>query len=254
MLNYKTYIQDKELPWVVFVHGAGGNVQTWRRQINEFREHFNLLTIELRDHGDSALPSHHKYSFDIIIEDLKEVLDHEGITKAHFVTFSFGSVFTLYFSLKYPGYVDKIVNAGGVFWISAPLRIITYIVRFLSPFLPYRLIYQVFSYILMPYARHQASRRVYWLQAKKIKQDAYLRWLGMQHEFFKVLRKFKKQHFHFPILIVMGSEDYTFLNAARAFADRTASASLSLIPMTSHTCHMERPDLFNSLAIDFLRK
>ena len=39
--------------WVVFVHGAGGSSSIWYKQVRDFREHFNVLLIDLRGHPAS---------------------------------------------------------------------------------------------------------------------------------------------------------------------------------------------------------
>ena len=48
MLQYRTYAAGPERAWVVFVHGAGGSSSIWYKQIRDFREHFNVLLIDLR--------------------------------------------------------------------------------------------------------------------------------------------------------------------------------------------------------------
>ena len=42
-----------EKKWLVFIHGAGGSIATWNRQIDSLAPHFNLLLVDLRDHGQS---------------------------------------------------------------------------------------------------------------------------------------------------------------------------------------------------------
>ena len=53
MLYYKKYELSPEKDWVVFVHGAGGSSSIWYRQIRAFRQHFNVLLLDLRGHGNS---------------------------------------------------------------------------------------------------------------------------------------------------------------------------------------------------------
>ena len=79
---------------VVFVHGAGGSIRTWKFQIDAFAPHFRLLLIDLRDHGYSKdiLPEFPAYDFDIVAKDILVLTDHLGIEKAHFMSLSIGSV------------------------------------------------------------------------------------------------------------------------------------------------------------------
>ena len=82
------------MPWLVFVHGAGGSIRTWKFQIDAFAPALSLLLIDLRDHGYSKdiLPEFPAYDFDIVAKDILVLTDHLGIEKAHFMSLSIGSV------------------------------------------------------------------------------------------------------------------------------------------------------------------
>ena len=86
MLHYTKYQnKKKELPWLTFIHGAGGSSSIWHKQIRFFSKFFNLLLIDLRGHGNSKgltlNPFQSKYTFDVITDDIIKVLDHEKILK-----------------------------------------------------------------------------------------------------------------------------------------------------------------------------
>ncbi|EKB18825.1 hypothetical protein HMPREF1168_02599 [Aeromonas veronii AMC34] len=51
MLYHKTFELGPERDWVVFVHGAGGSSSIWFKQLRAYREHFNVLLLDLRGHG-----------------------------------------------------------------------------------------------------------------------------------------------------------------------------------------------------------
>lgn len=53
LLHYKTYEVGNEALWVIFVHGAGGGIPQWIKQIREFRKEHNVLLVDLRGHGQS---------------------------------------------------------------------------------------------------------------------------------------------------------------------------------------------------------
>ena len=96
MLHYITYKHKVSTVWVTFVHGAGGSSSIWFKQIREFRKHFNVLLLDLRGHGNSK-PNlknvfDEKYTFDVITNDIVEVIDFENIKKSHFVGISLGTI------------------------------------------------------------------------------------------------------------------------------------------------------------------
>ncbi len=51
MLYHKTFELGPDRDWVVFVHGAGGSSSIWFKQLRAYREHFNVLLLDLRGHA-----------------------------------------------------------------------------------------------------------------------------------------------------------------------------------------------------------
>lgn len=239
---------------MVFLHGAGGNLATWKHQIAVFKPYFNLLLLDLRDHGQSKelVPDFPAYTFQIIRADIRAVLDQVGIQKAHFVTLSFGSVLVQDFQSHYPDRVDRIVMAGGIFDCNAFSKACVHLARFFNVFLPYKVMYRLFSYLLMPFRRNQLARKIYEKQAEKITPEAYLKWVALYGEFFYLLKHFRLLHLPIPVLVVMGQDDYVFLSSARRFAKSQPKSTLVVLPKVGHICTIESPDAFNSLALRFL--
>ena len=106
-----------DAPWLVFVHGAGGSIRTWKYQIEAFQPLYRLILIDLRDHGFSKdiLPEFPEYDFDIVSEDILAVVDHLGIERAHFVSLSIGSVILQKIDIERPELIDRMVMAGAIF-------------------------------------------------------------------------------------------------------------------------------------------
>ena len=53
MLNYKILSNQPGAKWVVMIHGAGGHMEVWFKQVAEYSRHFNLLLVDLACHGES---------------------------------------------------------------------------------------------------------------------------------------------------------------------------------------------------------
>ena len=253
MLHYIKSEHPTNKNWVVFIHGAGGSIETWKYQM-EHMTASSYLAIDLRDHGASKniLPSFQSYNFDIITEDIMNVLAHEGIHKASFVTLSFGSVLLQAFSLKYPSVVQSAVIAGGIFKGNILIKSFVHTARFLNLFLSYPTMYKTFSFLLMPKKRNQVARRIYQMQARKISQEEYLKWIDLYGEFFRLLKTFFHQDVPFRTLIIMGGDDYIFLKAAQAFSAKRDNVSLEVLPKVGHICNIEQHAKFNQLAQQFL--
>lgn len=257
MLHYELfYATGPSDEWVVFVHGAGGSTKTWSYQLEDFRGHFNLLLIDLRDHGRSKdiQPPFKSYQFSIISEDIKQVLDRAGITKAHFITLSFGSVLVQDLYMRYPELVDRLIIAGGIFKGNVFIRAFVQLARFMNLFLRYSTMYRLFSYLLMPRKRNQTARRIYQMQAAKLTQEEYLKWVGLYAEFFRLLHHFYYQNLRVETLVIMGREDYVFLKAAKSFSKRQSKTRLEIIKLAGHIVNIDRAHEFNDMAISFLKK
>ena len=256
MLHYKVHCHNTGKPWIVFIHGAGGGSSAWQHQWQAFEPHYNLLAMDLRDHGKSKNinPARKKYSFDLIANDILEVLERENIHKAHFITLSFGSVLIQDLSMRKPELVQSVILAGGVFRANILVRGFIHLARLFNLFLSYPQMYRVFSKLLMPKERHQVSRRVYQMHARKISNEEYLRWLGLYSTFFLTLKRFYYQKIDFPALVVMGSDDYIFLKAAKAFARYHENVKIKILPAAGHICNIDNPQDFNRISFDFLSK
>lgn len=253
MLHYETVNHNHSKDWIVFIHGAGGSIKTWNYQVPALKQYYNLLLIDLRDHGESkmVIPDHNVYQFSIITSDIKEVLDHLKIKKANFVTLSFGSVLMQDFSMRHGHLVNKIVIAGGIFKGNWLIKSFVTLARFFNLFLSYQKMYSMFSYLLMPKRRNQKARRIYQLQAKKLTQQEYMKWVGLYGEFFRLLGQFYQQVLQSPTLVIMGGEDFIFLKSAKTFVNRQPRASIETLGKAGHICNIESPDDFNRLVIDF---
>jgi pimeloyl-ACP methyl ester carboxylesterase len=103
------YIAVGAGPDVVMLHGFLGNLAVWHLQIApQLRRSFRVTTYDLRGHGYSEVTPT-GYTAGEMVEDLVALLDRLGIERAHLVGHSFGADICLYFALKYPNRVKKLV-------------------------------------------------------------------------------------------------------------------------------------------------
>jgi len=253
-LNHEIHLLSPDSEWIVFLHGAGGSIQTWNKQVNDFKAQFNLLLIDLRDHGGSKniQPEQDEYSFQMVSEDIKKVMDNASVRRAHFVTLSFGSILMQDFAMRYPDRVEKIVVVGGVFSGSFFIRVFVHAARFFNVFFSYRQMYSIFSYLLMPYRRNQKARKVYQKHASKLTQKEYLKWVGLYYEFFNLLKTYYERTSSHQMLIVMGGDDFVFLKGAKKLARNQPHTKLEILPRVGHIANIEAPSSFNDLALSFL--
>ncbi len=88
-------------------------------------DHYPVLLFDIRGCGGSTkfgIPE--KYSIEQVVEDLVQLLDKEGISKAWLLGFSFGGRILLRFAKKYPHRVKALVLASTLL-VDSPKREIT---------------------------------------------------------------------------------------------------------------------------------
>ena len=243
-----------DAPWLVFVHGAGGSIRTWKYQIEAFQPHYRLLLIDLRDHGFSKdiLPEFPEYDFDIVSDDILAVVDHLGIERAHFVSLSIGSVILQKIDIERPELIDRMVMAGAIFDGSRLMHWFVHSGKLLNYILPYRAIYWLFSFIVLPRRNHRLSRWIFRRQSLRLTPGEYLKWVELYKPFFRLIKQYVERTVDKTGLVVMGAQDHIFFGAAEKFASAQKNMRLSVIENCGHVCSIEAPDLFNDLVLKFL--
>ncbi len=101
------YSIEGEGPPLFLIHGIGAARDTWRFAMPLLREHFTVVTYDLRGHGSSPMPSG-EFGLDELLVDLERVRERTGIEKAHFVGHSLGGMIGPAYAQKYPDRVDKL--------------------------------------------------------------------------------------------------------------------------------------------------
>ncbi len=254
VLNHQIYKKSDSADWMVFVHGAGGSTNTWLRQVVFFKQHFNLLLFDLRDHGQSKFPEGEipeKYDFDLITWDIIALVDYLKIKEAHFMAVSLGSLFVRKIEELRPDLIKSIVFAGGIFKLNWKMKFLISTGRFLSKFTPFSLLYQLYALILLPKANHKASRRVFIREAKKIHQREFMKWLQLTSDLNIQLKKSFNRAIQVPSLVVMGSEDHVFLKPALRYSDKYRNTMLKIIKKSGHVCNIEHAQEFNEEVLRF---
>ncbi len=92
-------------PAVVFIHGLGSDARIWDAQYAALSRSFRVVRYDLRGYGRSGVPAE-AYAH---TDDLKMLLDHLGIARAHIVGQSMGGGTALDFALEYPACVNRLV-------------------------------------------------------------------------------------------------------------------------------------------------
>lgn len=123
---YINKVDDKQ-PYLFFLHGAGSNHTIW----NPFIEHFserNYIVQDLRGHGDSEPGRLSNITVGNYAEDIKCIIESEGIEKVILIGNSLGASVAVEFSRLYPHHVHRMILfsifSSRYIWFSLFFRIV----------------------------------------------------------------------------------------------------------------------------------
>lgn len=256
MLHYTLYPHKTSQEWVTFVHGAGGSSSIWYKQIRAYTKHYNVLMLDLRGHGNSKpklkQAFNQRYTFEVIVADIIEVLDYEKIENSHFVGISLGTILIRQLAETYPDRVRSMVMGGAIVKLNVRSQILMRLGNVVKSIIPYLWLYRFFAFIIMPKKNHRESRLLFVREAKKLYHKEFLRWYKLTTELKPLLRLFRQVDVGIPTLYVMGEEDYMFLPSIEKLASLQSSAQLAVVPQCGHVVNVEQPTVFNTTTLRFL--
>ncbi len=91
-------------PALILIHGIGAARDAWRFMVPSLREHFTVVSYDLRGHGVSPMPDG-EFGLDELVADLERVRQRSGFDVAHFAGHSLGGQIAPAYARKYPGHV-----------------------------------------------------------------------------------------------------------------------------------------------------
>ncbi|MCH7403684.1 alpha/beta fold hydrolase [Belliella kenyensis] len=105
-LNFKKTGSGEPL---IILHGLFGSADNWFSIAKELEKNYTLYLVDQRNHGDS--PQSEDWNYDVMVEDLKELMEDEGLDNAFLMGHSMGGKTVMNFALKYPDRVKKLIVA-----------------------------------------------------------------------------------------------------------------------------------------------
>jgi pimeloyl-ACP methyl ester carboxylesterase len=246
---------------IVFVHEFAGDHRSWEPQVRFFSRRYRCVTYNARGYPPSEVPETvDAYSQARAVDDLRCVLDHLGIERAHVVGLSMGGFATLHFGLTYPESALSLIVAGCGYgaekdkeaaFRQASEDVAQGFERRGSE--AFATIYaegasrvqfqnkdprgwQDFATMLSEHSARGSANTMRGVQARRPS-------LYDLEDKLAALR--------LPTLVVNGDEDDHCLQPG-LFLKRTIPAcGLLVLPKTGHTLNLEEPDVFNRAAAEF---
>ena len=230
-----------EGPPVVFAHGAGGTHLSWWQQIPVMSEHFRCVTFDHRGFG---------YSRDVgdrpgsgaFIDDLRGLLNYLGLDRVGLVGQSMGGRTALGFASAYPERVAALVLCDTTGGYTDPTieRLRRQQSTERSPFAP--------SFVERYPERAFLYREIQRLTLDREERDG----VGVEVTPTEIQPVIEHE---IPTLLIVGEEDTLVAPAVlEVMHDKIPHSEFAVVPEAGHSVYYERPDMFNRLAMEFLKR
>jgi pimeloyl-ACP methyl ester carboxylesterase len=119
-------------PPVVLIHGGWQDSTAWREQVEYFAEQYDVITYDIRGHGQSGPTETEQYSVGLFVNDLETLLVNLDIERPILAGLSVGGLIVRGFLARHPDWVRGAV-VGGPFQSMTALTPPTDLNPFLSP-------------------------------------------------------------------------------------------------------------------------
>jgi pimeloyl-ACP methyl ester carboxylesterase len=237
-IYYETYGEGEPL---LLLHGNGGSIENFIKQIPEFSKYFKVIAVDSRAQGRST-DSDKEISYALMASDMAALIDKLNLGSVDILGWSDGGITGLELAYSYPDKIRKLVAVGANYSnknFDAPNDHIrmdsqdTLVIRSRKLALKYRNTLERLS--PNPERIPEIKRKLNNLMEK------YPNFTEKQLGTIKT-----------PILVVVGDHDIISLDHTVSMFASLPHAQLFVVPDATHIVPVEQPELFNSVILKFL--
>ena len=209
---------------LLLLHGNGGSIISFSKQIAEFSKQYKVIAIDTRGHGNSADSTIKNFSYNQFAEDVKGLLDTLKLMNVSVLGWSDGGNTALILASKYPGYVKYLITMGAN----------------LNPS----------SQAVKAQLLKRTQRDINKIKAENGNSVT----LGLLEMLLREpnIDPLSLKNITAKTLILAGEEDDILEKHTRLIASSIPQAQLNIIKGENHFVVIENPGLFNKIVLTFL--
>lgn len=238
---------------LVLIHGFSLDHRMWDGQFERFAQTYQVIRYDLRGFGRSTLPDGRPYSH---AGDLKALLDHLGITRAHLAGLSLGGWVATNFALAYPETTQALVL------VDAVLLGLDWSEEYLAATNP---IWEAAAkegveaalelWLQTPLMAPAIARPDVGPRLRQIVAD-YSGWHFVNTDPGQTLPNVleRLQTITAPTLVIVGEHDMSDFQRIADTLLQIPNARKVVLAGSGHMANMEAPERFNEIVLEFLKK
>lgn len=231
-------------PWVVLLHGVGGNHASWFYQVAAWRERFRVVVVDARGFGRSTDPGN--IGRDAFVDDLERLFDAAHIDRAVLIGQSMGGGTAVSYTCRHPDRVNALVLADTLFGVELPDGVrdeMDAVGRYTAT------LSQQERVLGSTFRRQQPGLSMLYTALASFNGVNVRTLTGVQtlHSPREIAAV------GVPVLFVVGEEDALFpSHAVRAVQRELPGSGFVELPGVGHSAYFEAPDAFNAVVVDWL--
>jgi 2-succinyl-6-hydroxy-2,4-cyclohexadiene-1-carboxylate synthase len=247
---------------LVFLHGFTGSSRSWSPLVHVLKSHYCCISIDLLGHGNSDVPlDPARYRMEKTVADLIALFDQLGLDKVHLMGYSMGGRVALNLAIAHPKRVKSLIlestspglasaeeRRARIKQDEAWIEIIEN--ESIEAFMDHWERQPLFSSQQAIPEAVRAELRAQRLRCNPRGLINSMRGLGtgvqpsMWHKLDQVAC---------PTMLMVGEFDQKFTGLALKMAAHMRNVKISIVDGAGHTIHLEKPNEFNQLLLNFLQ-
>lgn len=245
---------------LVLAYGIGGNADMWDVNRAALAARHRLVLWEPRGHARSDSPADPaRYSFARWVLDLRDLLDHLGIGRAHVGGLSLGGGIATRFALRYPRRVRSLIVTNSSSAAGLPLPPESLVMRARSIEITLRKGMDAMAEFAMTanpnvaarLALEPAAREEFYAYYRRLTPVGYANSLRALLAMDLIAADLPR--LRMPVLLVGGDRDPS-LGPMRRMHRRIRGSRLIVLSPASHFANRDQPEAWNRAVLDFLAR
>ena len=261
-LDFWADVEGKGPP-VVLLHGFTGSRTTWYDLVALAAKEFTTIAIDHIGHGRSASPAEvEPYRMERAVDSLVGVVRKLGHERAIWVGYSLGGRTALQVTCRHPEAVAALVTEGASAGLATEAERLARIAADEQ-------LAQMAERDLEAFVDHWASIPLWDSQKQTLSepQRAALKQQRMAQRAIGLANSLRGMgtgsqawlgdqlaQIGVPVLLTAGRLDTKYVQAAEEMARAIPDARVRIIEGGGHAAHLEQPEAFNAVVMDFLRE
>ena len=245
---------------LVLAYGIGGNTEMWDINVAALSARHRLILWEPRGHARSDSPEDPaRFSFARWVLDLRDLLDHLRLRRAHVGGLSLGAGISTRFTLRFPARVRSLLVTNSSSAVGLPLSVDNLVMRAQS----IKITLEQGMDAMAEYAMtanpnlverlkiDPAARAEFYEEYRRLSPIGYansLRALLAMDHITDELPKIRV-----PVLLIGGDRDPS-LAPMKVMKRKIRGARLVVLSPASHFANRDQPAAWNRAALDFLAR